>query len=404
MSQMTTKPNPSDLLDQMGVNVYREAYKSGQSLSAFLEKNDPSDQYNDGLDAFGRLIKAAGIRTRALPEHGVAASTWDEFNKNDKTRALIPEWAARIWRSVSYGQGYSTRALYQSADATGGSWERPYSEAAEARASQQIAPAIPLSAVVGQVTNIDSDLYRAYYLTYDETASGMSRVTEGAEIPRVKLAGGERTVNIYKYGRALEATYEQLRWQKVDKVARHIAMMAIQTEIDKLADAITVLVNGDGNSGTAATSFNLTTLDSGTTASNLTLKAWLALKMKLANPYMATTALANDAIALALMMLNTGSGNVPLVQVAQPSGFGYFSQINSGLRDNVQLGWTSAAPANKVVVFDQRFALEMVTEIGGNISEVEKFVTRQTQALTLTEMVGWAIMDPNATKILVYNA
>lgn len=404
MTQATTKPNPNDLLDQMGPEVYREAYKSGQSLSAYLERMDPSANYNDGLDAFGRLIKAAGIRTRAMPEHGVAASTWDEFNRNDNTRALIPEWTARIWRSVAHGQGYSTRALYTSADGEPGSWERPYSEAQQARNSQQIAPAIPLSAVVGQVTSIDSDLYRAYYLTYDATASGMSRVGEGAEIPRVKLAGGDRTVNLYKYGRALEATYEQLRWQKVDKVARHIAMMAVQTEVDKLADAITILVSGDGNANTGATSFNLTTLDSGTTANNITLTAWLALKMKLANPYMATTALANDGIALKLMTINTGSGNTPLVTIAQPSGFGYFSQINSGLRDNVALGWTAAAPANKAIVFDSRFALEMINEVGGNISEVEKYVTRQTQVLTLTEMVGWAIMDPNATKIMAVNA
>jgi hypothetical protein len=49
-----------------------------------------------------------------------------------------------------------------------------------------------------------------------------------------------------------------------------------------------------------------------------------------------------------------------LVQVAAPSGMGWFRAINPGLADNVGLGWTSDAPSLKVVGVDTRFALERV--------------------------------------------
>ena len=37
------------------------------SLSAWLEQEDPSDRYDDGLDSFERCVKATGIRLRSMP-------------------------------------------------------------------------------------------------------------------------------------------------------------------------------------------------------------------------------------------------------------------------------------------------------------------------------------------------
>lgn len=74
------KPRAGDLLGQMGLNVYRDAYKKGMSLSAFLEQEDPSTGYNDGLDAFGRLLQVADIRVKSLPDYGVQASEFQELS------------------------------------------------------------------------------------------------------------------------------------------------------------------------------------------------------------------------------------------------------------------------------------------------------------------------------------
>ena len=166
---------------------------------------------------------------------------------------------------------------------------------------------------------------------------------------------------------------------------------------------IDVMVNGDGNNN-APTTYALTTLDDDATAGTLTLPGWLAYKMKFANPYMLTGALAQESVALQMMLLTTGSANVPLVTVQQPSGLGAFTPINPGLRDSVALGWTSDAPAQKIVGFDRRFAIERIVDVGATITEIEQFITRQVQVLVMTEAEGYAIIDKNAINILNVNA
>jgi hypothetical protein len=393
----TKKAN--DLLAQVGLRMYSEAFEKEMSLSAYLEQQDPSDEYRDGTDAFQRLLIAADIRTDSLPQHGVRASTYGDFNRTSQTRALIPEWIRRTWIEAQTGQPFSTRALYTSNDAAAGSWERPYAEAQQARWSKEIAPAIPLSEVVAITTLIDAGSYKTYYLQDNAEETSLRRVAEGAEVPRAKLVGGEQTINLYKYGRGLEATYEQLKRQRLDKLALHVRRMAVQAEVDKVDAIIDVMVNGDGNDN-APTTYNLTDLDSAATAGTLTLKAWLAFKMKFANPYAMSSALVQADVALQMFLLNVGSANVPLVSLPQAGGLGSFTSMNPGLRDSVAVGWTSDAPAGKIVAFDRRFAIERVVDIGMTITEVEQFITRQTQVLVMTEAEGYAIVDENAIGIL----
>ncbi len=403
MSDIKVKANPGDLLKGVGLEMYRDAYKRGMSLSAFLEKEDPSAEYRDGTDAFQRLLRVADIRTDSVAEYGVQASEYQEFHQNDHTRALIPEWLTRTWREVQTGRPFSTRSFYSSADGEAGSWERPYAEAQAPRWDKMVAPAIPVSELVALTTPINADSYRAYYLQDNTTQTSMTRVSEGAEVPLVKLIGGDHAIDLFKYGRGLEATYEQLKRTRVDKLALHVRRMAVQAEVDKVGAILGVLVNGDGNNN-QPTTHNLTTLDSTANAGTLSLKGWLAFKMKFANPYQMSSALAQEAVALQMLMLNMGSANVPLVHVQQASGMGSFTQINPGLRDAVALGWTAAAPSLKIVGFDKRFAIERVVDLSATITEVERFITRQTQVLVITEAEGYAVIDKNAINILNINA
>lgn len=394
----------SELLKQMANgNLYRKAYEDGMPLSTWLEREDPSEE-RDTLDAFGRMMKVAGIKTQSDPANGYYADRFEAFDANDNTRALVPEWMRRVWLRATHPTRYERSAVYGAGDFAVGTIANPYVDAATPR-QNQIAPAIPLSEVITITTPIDSDHYRAFYLTTPNAADiRMSRVVEGAELPHFKLTGGEHTIDLHKYGGVLEVTYEQLRRQRIDMVALHLARIAVQAETDKVADAIDVIVNGDGNANTAATNSNLTTLDSGATAGTLTLKAWLAWKLLFANPYALTTAFARSDVALQMMMLNVGSANVPLVAVQGASGFGSFTAINPQLRDNVALGITSDAPSLKIVGIDRRFALEYVTEIGSDISEVERWATRQTQMITMSEVDGFAVLEPSALRTLNVNA
>lgn len=395
----TTRPGPQELLRQMkGGQLYRRAAEDGMGLSAWLETQDPSDQHRDGLDAFSRLMRVANIRSRSDAFRGYYADRFEAFDRNEETRALMPEWLIRQYRRAA-GQQVNTRA-YTSDDQALNSLMRPYADAMTPRFSPQIAPAVPISEVTATNTGITGDAYRSFYLTDVAAQSRLVRVSEGAELPRAKLVGAEHTIRLYKYGRILEVTYETVRRMPLDMVQLHVSRIAIQSQVDKLATIIDVILNGDGNSGTAATSYNLTALDSAAVAGTLTLKGWLAFKFKFPNPYSLTTALAQEAMALQLALLNTGSANIPLVNIQAASGFGGITPINPELADNVALGITADAPASKIVGLDRRFGIERVFEVGADIQEIIRWAERQTTGLSLSEVEGYATFDGSALRIL----
>lgn len=402
-----TRARPQELLTRMGPEMYHLAYRRGMSLSAYLEMEDPSEGYNDGLDAYERLLRVANIRTQSRPEIGLYADSAASFldpSVPENIRALFPEWASRMWRRGQVGHSVSARSLHSSADYAPGGTMQPWAMATQPRATRQIAPAIPLSEIIALTTPIDGAAYEAFYITDNASEQRMVRTGEGSEIPRAKLTGGDHTIRLKKYGRVLEATYEFLRRRRLDWLGLHIQRLAAQTESDKLAAIIAILVSGDGNNGTAPTPYNLTTLDSAASAGTLSLKGWIAFKQKFANPYVLTTALVQEAVSLQMMLLNVGSANVPLVAIQGPSGFGSFRHINPGLADSVALGWTSDAPSLKVVAIDNRFAVEQVTEIGASLQEVQRWTTKQTETLTLSEVEGYCMFDPAAVQLLDINA
>ena len=404
MSTVTEmRANPKDTLEQFGPNVFAEAYKRGMSVSAYLEMQDPSTAHDDGLDAFQRVVREAGVRTTGLDDIGMPASSWEQFNDTPQKRALAMEWAARQWRAASIGRPYHTRDLYNSADLANTAGN-PAAYATGPRYNL-VTPAIPIRELIATNTGISAGTYQAYYLTTPAAADTRQyRVAELAEIPMTTLAGGDHTVKLHKVGRGLESSYEAMRRQPIDKVAIWIQYLAAQAEADKLTAILDVLVTGDGNGNTAATNHNLTALDTAASAGTLTLKGWLAFKMKFTNPKSLTHILVQEAVALQLALLNTGNANMPLVNIQAQAGFGSLTAINPQLRDAVAMGWTSSAPVLKIVGFDRRLAVERVYEIGGNIQEVERYASHQGEALYLTETEAFCCFMPGANFTLNVNA
>jgi hypothetical protein len=410
--------SPQEIAERVSVEMYRDAMQAGMSLSAWMERlcpTDPADM-RIGNDAFSRVLAAKDVYTRSMPESGIWADTWsDVFEDQPSDRLIGLEWVARRWREAKTSkpaiyQTQGQRDLYMASDYPPGTNARPYVDAAEPRWTQ-IAPAIPLDRLVALTTPITGIDYRAVYLqNVNPDQKRMVRVGEATEPPRMKLITTAHQINLFKYGRILEASYEVLRRQRLDRIAMEIALMAIQAEVDKVATVIDIILNGDGNAGTSATNYNLTTMDptaSTTTPAppyNLTVRGWLNFKAQFQNPYQLTTALVQRDTAVSLQMLNMGSANVMLTQIQAASGFGGFEAINPSLRDNVALGWTSDAPPLKVLGFDARRAIERVVEVGSNIQEVERHATTQTQDLVMTEVEGYDVLDPFATAVLTLTA
>src|SRR5690348_2786391 len=101
------RERPKELLRQLGnLNIQRAATQAGMGLSAYLELEDPTENYPEheranGLDAFGRLMREAGIITNSNFERGYYADRFEKFTEGTPTadraatRALAVEWAVR---------------------------------------------------------------------------------------------------------------------------------------------------------------------------------------------------------------------------------------------------------------------------------------------------------------------
>lgn len=432
-----TRVAPADTARSIGPGHYRRALDQKITLSQLLERDDPTEQYPAGsperqLDAFERVLMAKGILASGDPRRGIQASTWGALNEDQQGRALAHEFCARIWRQVG-GATPETPAsrmlvLQGLADAEGGRNPQarntgtmfssdyvlntmlfPYANDYEPRA-KRLVPPVPLARLVARTTPIaGTDAYRTLYITDDfgTDAYRMKRVSEGAAIPATTLVTGEHTIRVHKFGRALRATYEQLRRQRLDRIAWIIGRMALQAEVDKVAIVINTVVNGDGNANTAATVVNLTTLDPAASAGTLTLKGWIMFKNQFTAGYTLDVILAQLATVnqVQLLAVNTING-MPLAMVP-PSPLGSVAPLpmQNLLGGGVEYGITADAPSLKIIGLDTALAVERVTEIGGTISEVERYVLNQTQAVTLTESEGYGLLDTfGASRVLNVNS
>lgn len=395
---ITATPRARELfLQGGGFAHYERAKQAGTNLTAWLEAQDPSRAYQDGLDAYERQLMVAGIRT-AGDGHTYYADEMGAWERDDQTKALFPEWARRQWQQAPRGAGRGTRAPdYNVADQPAGSVSRPFIDDQVMRYTQ-LQPAVPLEEVIATTTMIAGNAYRSTRFQDVTAQKRLSRVAEGAPLPRRKLTTSDNSLRFGKFGMAIENTYEQVRFIRIDLMALHINLMRIQNEVDELAAVIDVIANGDGNSGTAATVVNLTTLDSNATVNNLTAKAWLAFKQKFLPPYILTTALMQPAIELQLRLLNMGTANVHMVTIAQQSALGGLVTINDRLAEGVRVAPTADAPANQIMGIDARFAIERVVQIGSEISEMARWIENQTMLTTfsLSEAFGRFQLGPTA--------
>lgn len=347
---------------ELGLDLYKDAFKEGRSLSAHLETIDPSDEA-DSLDAFERQLAVRGIRTKSIPEKGIFADKIENFYASDQPQSqfLFPEFLNREMRAARMEQ-----------DITG--------------------------EIIAARTPIDATVYKSIYLDMsDVTKFRMKRVAEGTEVPTAILKTSENAINLNKFGIRIKATYEALRRVRIDLLRVHLAMIGLQTSLDKGSAAVSVLINGDGNDN-AATVDKLSDLDSASNGS-LTYKAWISFLMNF-YPYQGTTVVGNKEALLQIMTMQF-PGIDPMMALAQYVGGAPMQvQLAQGVFTTVRLVLLNGAPDDTLAACDKRFALEEVTEIGANITETDKIISSQFNEIVLTEVNGYAKLYNEATRIL----
>ena len=353
-------------------DMYQQAIKEEITLSQLLERNDPSAE-GSNLTAFERQLKEQGIVTQSIASKGVIASKVEAFYRTDESKVLFPEFIGTTLR--------------------------------ESLVADSILPFL-----VGMNTPIDGNAYRTVYCkntVANTKAAKKKRVTEASELPKSRLVTAENTTKIWKYGTAIEASYEVIRRMRLDMLAVHVKRIGQQASNDQVIDILDIIKLGDGNDN-AATVYTNTALDTGATAGTLSQNALISFLLKFF-PYRCNTMIANEAGLLQILTLlfpaSTASQLVALLvggmalptRVKMPQGL--FAEFV--LLYDPQVEAVNAHPA--IYGLDQRYAIEKVQEIGSDIQEADKFIMNQTQVLTISENAGFNKIMPEASAILEIN-
>ena len=344
-------------------DMYDEAREAKLTFSQYLEDLDPTSE-GSKLDAFQRQLRAGKVFTKSVPEKGIWASTVEAFYRTEHNQILFPEFVARQVREA-------------------------------------IVEDVMLPYLIGMTTPINTDTYRTFYVDDQPDKQKKKRVTEAAELPRVSIKGREQMVKIYKYGRAIEASYEVLRRMQIDMLALHIGRIAMQTAKEKVSDILTVVQAGDGNNNAAAT-VEQRNLDAGaTTAKVLTPRGFLRFLMEFQEFPCDTLIGGKDAVVQLLM------ANIPNMSVAEAVNLltprtNLTLSLNSPQMPagNLRVFWHDDVDDNKLVGINRAMCIEQVQEVGSDIYEASKFITRQTEVLTISETLGYSKMFKEAAKIL----
>ncbi|HIY16558.1 MAG TPA: phage major capsid protein [Candidatus Intestinimonas stercorigallinarum] len=327
--------------------MYHEA---GKSFTQVLESRDPSEAYKgtalEGLDAYQRQLKRFDIKVK-----GTGSDVVEKFFRTSDSAVLFPEYIARSVR-----QGMEEANL--------------------------------LPEITAAVTRFDGLDYRSI-ASVPGAEKELRRVEEGAAIPATTVKTQENLVKLHKRGRMLVASYEAIRYQKLDLFSVTLRQIGAHINRMLLEDAIDVLVNGDGN-GNPAQVYTVGSGDIGGTSGTLDYDALVDFWAQF-EPYEMNTLLVPTDVMVSMLKLPefqnplTGLNFQGTGKLATPMG--------------AKLLRTSAMESGKLIGLDSRFALEMV-QGSDVIVEYDKLIDRQLERAAITTIAGFAKLFQDAGKVL----
>jgi len=325
--------------------------RAGRSFAQALEELDPSESYRgtpvEGMDAFQRQLKRFDIKVK-----GAGSDMVEKFFHTTDSAVLFPEFVSRVVR-----QGMEEGSI--------------------------------LPAITATVTNFDGMDYRSIASVPTEAEKELKRVEEGGQIPQTAVRTQENLVRLHKRGRMLVASYEAIRFQRLDLFSVTLRQIGAYIGRMHLEDAIRVILDGDGNNNAAQTYSVGTGLISGT-AGTLSYGALLDFWSQF-DPYTMNTMLVSGDVMLNLLKLTEFQN--PLTGL----NFQGTGTLTTPL--GATLLRTSAMPAGKLIGLDKNYALEMIN--GSDVTvEYDKLIDRQLERAAITSISGFAKLFTDASRLL----
>ena len=328
--------------------MYRQA---GMSFTQVLESLDPSENYRgtalEGTDAFQRQLKRFGIRAK-----GVGSSPVEKFFATMDSAVLFPEYIARTVR-----QGMEENDI--------------------------------LPSIVSSTTVIDSLDYRSIYSVPTDEDKALQDVAEGSEIPTTEVKTKDHLVSLSKRGRMLVASYEAIRFQKLDLFSVMLRQIGAYIQKQQLADAVEVLISGDGNDN-AAVQYTVGNSPisgtKGTLGYDQLVEFWGQF-----DPYTMNTILCSTPTMTNLL-------KIPELQNPL-TGLNFQGTGKLSTPLGAQLHRTSVVADGVIIGLDNRYALEQV-RAGDVMVEYDKLIDRQLERAAITTICGFGKICTEAAAVL----
>ncbi len=327
------------------IRLEKGMYGTGRSFTQTLEALDPSENYKgselEGLDAYERQLKRFNIKPT-----GADSSVLGKFFQTSDAAVLFPEYVSR---AVRYGMDEASF----------------------------------LPDIVATTTNIDSMDYRVMDLDMSGTNATMNVISEGEQIANADFTVSDRTIRLKKRGRMITTSYDVLRFQRLDIVS--IALKRIGTYLAQslMADAIDVLINGDGGNNGAINA----TLSSSTYTYNDLIDFWSEF-----SPYELNTILASPNVTGLLLKMEE------FRDAAAGLNFHGTGKLITPFGANL-VKTSHITDPDMMIGLDKNCALEMV-KVGDIETDYGKLVDRQLEQIAITSITGFARILPDCVKTL----
>lgn len=327
------------------IKLEKGLYTTGKSFTQALEELDPSENYIgtelEGLDAYQRQLKRFSIRVS-----GKGSDRVEKFFKTSDSAALFPEYISR-----AVNAGIEENDLLQK--------------------------------IVATTTNVEALDYRTITSVPSDDEKSLKIVGEGASIPETQIKTQENLVRLHKRGRMLVASYEAIRFQRLDLFTVTLRQIGAYIAKAQLKDAVDVLMNGDGN-GNAITTKSVATV--GTLAYSDLVDFWNSF-----DPYTLNCIIASPSMTAHILKLSEMRDAA--------AGLSFHSTGNLVTPFGAELVKSSAVEADKLIGLDRTCALELVSA-GGVTTEFDKLIDRQLERAAITSIAGFAKIYTPASKAL----
>ena len=323
------------------IRLEKGLYGTSKSFTQALENIDPSENYIgtnlEGLDAYQRQLKRFDIRVS-----GKNSDCIEKFFRTSDSAALFPEYVSR-----AVAQGMEEADL--------------------------------VSKITATTTTIDSLDYRTLAcVPCNELA--YNAVAEGAGIPETKITTQENLVKLTKRGRVLSASYEAIKYQRLDLFTVTLKQLGAAIARAQLADAIGVILNGDGNNAGAET----------ISVADITYADLVDFWNKFASFNLTTLIAAPDALAKILKLGEFRDAY---------TGLDFHSTGKLITPFGAELYKSADVPVGTIIGLDKNCALEKV-QAGGIVTEYDKLIDRQLERASITSVAGFAKIYAEASKTL----